>query len=126
MTGHIVRRLLATIPVLLVVSLVVFSLIRFAPGDPAAIIAGHEAEEWEVEAMREALGLNRPLPVQLGIWFKDILRGDLGESIVSKVKVTTLIRKWAVPTLSLAILTEIFAISLAIPMGVLAAWKANT
>ena len=112
--------------VLLVVSLVVFALIRLSPGDPAALIAGHEALEGEVEAIREQLGLNRPLPVQLGIWFRDILQGDLGRSIVSKHPVLDLIRQWAVPTISLAILTEIIAISLAVPIGVLAAWKANT
>ena len=126
MTGYVIRRILATIPVLLVVSLVVFGLIRFSPGDPAALIAGHEAQEWEVEAIREQLGLNRPLPVQLGIWFRDIFRGDLGTSIVSKHPVLDLILQWAVPTASLAFLTEVIAISLAIPLGVLAAWKANT
>ena len=126
MTGYVIRRILATIPVLLVVSLIVFGLIRLSPGDPAALIAGHEAQEWEVEAIREQLGLNRPLPVQLGIWFRDILRGDLGTSIVSKTPVMELILMWIVPTLSLAIMTEIIAISLAIPIGVLAAWKANS
>ncbi len=126
MTGYVIRRILATVPVLLVVSLVVFGLIRLSPGDPAALIAGHEAQEWEVEAIREQLGLNRPLPVQLGIWFRDILRGDLGASIVSKTPVVELIGMWIVPTLSLAILTEIIAVSLAIPIGVLAAWKANS
>jgi peptide/nickel transport system permease protein len=126
MTGYVIRRILATAPVLLVVSLVVFGLIRLSPGDPAALIAGHEAQEWEVQAIREQLGLNRPLPVQLGIWFRDIFQGDLGTSIVSKHPVADLIRQWAVPTISLALLTEFFAISLAIPLGVLAAWKANT
>ena len=126
MAGYVIRRGLATVPVLLVVSLVVFALIRLSPGDPAALIAGHEAQEWEVVAIREQLGLNRPLPVQLGIWFRDILRGDLGRSIVSKHPVADLIRQWAVPTASLAFLTEVIAISLAIPLGVLAAWKANT
>ena len=103
MAGFVIRRGLATIPVLLVVSLVVFALIRLSPGDPAALIAGHEAQEWEVVAIREQLGLNRPLPVQLGIWFRDILRGDLGRSIVSKHPVMDLIRQWAVPTASLGI-----------------------
>lgn len=121
MTGYVIRRVLSTIPVLLVVSLVVFALIRLSPGDPAALIAGHEAQEWEVQAIREQLGLNRPLPVQLGIWFKDILRGDLGRSIVSKHPVLDLVRQWSVPTISLALLTEVFAISLAVPLGVLAA-----
>ena len=126
MTGYIIRRVLATIPVLLVVALVVFALIRFAPGDPAAIIAGQEATQEEVEGLRRQLGLDRPLPIQLGIWFRDILRGDLGQSILSKHEVSELIVQRVVPTLSLAIFTEIFALIVAIPIGVLAAWKANS
>ena len=126
MTGYIVRRVLATIPVLVVVALVVFALIRFAPGDPAAIIAGQESTQEEVEGIRRQLGLDRPLPVQLGIWFRDILQGDLGQSILSKHEVSELIVQRVVPTLSLAVLTEIFALVVAIPIGVLAAWKANS
>ena len=126
MTGYIIRRVLATLPVLLVVALVVFALIRFAPGDPAAIIAGQEATQEEVEGIRRQLGLDRPLPIQLGIWFRDIFRGDLGRSILSKHEVSELIVQRVVPTLSLAVLTEIFALVVAIPLGVLAAWKANS
>ena len=126
MTGYIIRRVLATIPVLVVVALVVFALIRFAPGDPAAIIAGQESTQEEVEGIRRQLGLDRPLPVQLGIWFRDILRGDLGQSILSKHEVSELIVQRVVPTLSLAVLTEIIALVVAIPIGVLAAWKANS
>ena len=126
MTGYIIRRVLATIPVLVVVALVVFALIRFAPGDPAAIIAGQESTQEEVEGIRRQLGLDRPLPIQLGIWFRDILQGDLGQSILSKHEVSELIVQRVVPTLSLAVLTEIFALAVAIPIGVLAAWKANT
>ena len=126
MGAYIIRRVLATIPVLLIVALIVFALIHFAPGDPAAILAGQEATMEEIEAIREGLGLNRPLPLQLGIWFKDILRGDLGQSIISRHDVLTLVRQRAVPTISLAILTEIIAIGLAVPLGVLAAWKANS
>ena len=126
MTGYIIRRVLATLPVLLVVALVVFALIRFAPGDPAAIIAGQEATQEEVEGIRRQLGLDRPLPIQLGIWFRDIFRGDLGQSILSKHEVSELIVQRVVPTLSLAVLTEIFALVVAIPLGVLAAWKANS
>ena len=126
MGAYIIRRVLATIPVLLIVALIVFGLIHFAPGDPAAILAGQEATMEEIEAIREGLGLNRPLPLQLGIWFKDILRGDLGQSIISRHDVLTLVRQRAVPTISLAILTEIIAIGLAVPLGVLAAWKANS
>ena len=126
MLGYILRRLLATIPVFGVVAVVVFFLIHLGPGDPAAIIAGHEATLEEIEAIRDGMGLDRPLPVQLGIWFKDLLRGDLGTSILTKDKVASLLADRVVPTLSLAIVTEVFAIAVAIPLGVLAAWKADT
>ena len=126
MAGYIIRRILATIPVMVLVALIVFGLIHFAPGDPAAIIAGVEATPEEVEGITVALGLDRPLPVQLGIWFRDIAKGDLGRSILSKHKVTSMIRQRVVPTLSLAIFAEIIALGTAIPLGMLAAWKANT
>ncbi len=126
MTGYVVRRALASIPVLFIVSLVVFSLLHFSPGDPAAIIAGQDATQLELDGIREHLGLNRPLPVQYGVWLAGILRGDLGQSILSKHRVAGLIRERAVPTLFLALFTEVFAIFVGIPLGVLAAWKANT
>ena len=126
MTVYVIRRVISVIPVLAVVALIVFGLIRIAPGDPAAIIAGHEATMEEVEGIREALGLNEPMHVQLFIYVKDILRGDLGRSILSKHEVSHLIAQRLVPTLSLAILSEVIALFIAIPLGVLAAWKANT
>jgi peptide/nickel transport system permease protein len=126
MTGYVLRRIIATIPVLLVVSLLVFGLMRLSPGDPARLIAGMEAEEWQVDAIRESLGLNRPLPIQLGIWFKNILRGDLGVSIVSKHDVLGLILQWVTPTVTLAVLTVLFSLLMALPLGMIAAWKANT
>ena len=126
MTGYVLRRFIATIPVLLVVSLLVFGLMRLSPGDPARLIAGMEAEEWQVDAIRESLGLNRPLPIQLGIWLKNILRGDLGVSIVSKHDVLGLILQWVTPTATLAVLTVLFSLLMALPLGVIAAWKANS
>jgi peptide/nickel transport system permease protein len=126
MAGYVLRRIIATIPVLFVVSLLVFGLMRLSPGDPARLIAGMEAEEWQVDAIRESLGLNRPLPIQLGIWFKNILRGDLGVSIVSKHDVLGLILQWVTPTVTLAVLTVLFSLLMALPLGMIAAWKANT
>jgi peptide/nickel transport system permease protein len=99
---------------------------RLSPGDPARLIAGMEAEEWQVDAIRESLGLNRPLPIQLGIWFKNILRGDLGVSIVSKHDVLGLILQWVTPTVTLAVLTVLFSLIMALPLGMIAAWKANS
>ncbi len=126
MGTYIIRRTLATIPVLLVVALIVFALIHFAPGDPAAIIAGTFAGDEQVERIREQLGLNEPLPVQLAIWFKDIVRGDLGTSLSGKKPVLEMIRDRMLPTFAVAILTDIFAVALGVPLGILAAWKANT
>ena len=126
MWAYIIRRVLAAIPVLFIVAVVVFALLHVAPGDPAAIIAGHEATAEEVELKRKAMGLDRPIYVQLGIWFKDILQGDLGQSITSQASVLELVRFRLTPTLSLAVLTELMVIPIAIPLGVLAAWKANT
>jgi peptide/nickel transport system permease protein len=126
MAGYVLRRIIATIPVLFVVSLLVFGLMRLSPGDPARLIAGMEAEEWQVDAIRESLGLNRPLPIQLGIWFKNILRGDLGVSIVSKHDVLGLILQWVTPTVTLAVLTVLFSLIMALPLGMIAAWKANS
>ena len=123
---YIIRRLIATIPVLLVVALVVFSLIHFAPGDPAAIVIGAFGTTEQYARVRESLGLDRPLPVQLGLWFKNLSKGDLGTSLFGKTPVMKMIRDRMLPTFSIAILTELFAVALAVPLGVLAAWKANT
>ncbi len=127
MKAYIVRRLLATIPVLIVVALFTFTLLRIVPGDPAAVLAGHEATIEDVEIIRTRLGLDRPLPVQLGAWIGQLLRGDLGNSIrKSDEPVMSLIAGRAEPTLSLALITETAAVLIAVPLGVLAAWKANS
>ena len=106
-----------------VVALVVFGLLRLTPGDPAAVIAGDYASPGDVAKIRASLGLDRPLHVQLGLWFGNLLRGDLGTSIFSGLPVTTLISQRVEPTAALAILTMIVAIAIAVPLGVLAAWK---
>ena len=126
MLPYLIRRLLATIPVLMVVGLFTFALLRVTPGDPAALIAGLQATPEQVEAVRTKLGLDRSLTVQLGAWVRDLARGDLGDSVRSGKPVLGLIARRVEPSLSLAILTEIIAISVAIPLGVLAAWKANS
>src|SRR6266849_6007103 len=106
-----------------VVALVVFGLLRLTPGDPAAVIAGDYASPQDVAKIRASLGLDRPLHVQLGLWFGNLLRGDLGTSIFSGLPVTTLIRQRVEPTVALATLSMIVAIAIAVPLGVLAAWK---
>ncbi|HET6236009.1 MAG TPA: ABC transporter permease [Acetobacteraceae bacterium] len=126
MFAYAIRRVLATIPVMLVVALFVFSLLYIAPGDPAAIIAGDQATPADVERIRESLGLDRPYLVRFGDWLWHILHGDLGTSIFTNLPVTHMIAQRIEPTLSLMLLTIVFSIVVAIPLGVLAAWKHGT
>lgn len=126
MFAYIVRRLLVTIPVLAVVGLFTFLLLRVTPGDPAALIAGNEATQEEYLQIRERLGLDEPIYVQLGKWTGRILQGDFGQSIRSGKPVFELIRGRVGPSVSLTVATEIIAVLVAIPLGVLAAWKANS
>ena len=126
MLGYIVRRVLSTIPVMAVVALFVFSLLYLAPGDPAAIIAGDQASPADVDRIRASLGLDRPFLVRFGEWVWNVLNGDLGTSIFTNLPVTHMIAQRIEPTLSLMVLTLIVSIALAVPMGVLAAWKHGT
>jgi peptide/nickel transport system permease protein len=126
MWAYIIRRVLATIPVMAIVALFVFSLLYLAPGDPAAVIAGDQATPADVERIRESLGLDRPYLVRFGAWAWDIARGDLGTSIFTNLPVSTMIQQRIEPTLSLMIVTLILAVSIAVPMGVIAAWKQGT
>ena len=114
---------MATIPVLLVVAVLVFLLLRLTPGDPAAIMAGDAANAEQIERIRAGLGLDRPIAVQFGIWLGKVLSGDLGESFYFRIKVTALIAQRLEPTFALAALTILIAILVAIPLGVLAAWR---
>ena len=126
MLAFIVRRIITTIPVMAFVALFVFSLLYIAPGDPAAIIAGDQASPADVERIRASLGLDRPYLVRFGEWFFRVLQGDLGTSIFTSLPVTQLIAQRIEPTLSLMVLTLILAVSVAVPLGVVAAWKAGT
>lgn len=123
MAKFLLGRLLATIPVLLVVAVFVFLLLRLTPGDPAAVIAGDSATVEQIEQIRESLGLNRPLIAQFGIWIGNVLRGDLGESFFFRMAVTELIGQRIEPTLALALCTIVLAVAIAVPLGVLAAWR---
>ena len=126
MTAYIFRRLLATLPVLVFVALFVFLLLHLTPGDPAAVIAGDDASPIAIEGIRHKLGLDRPLWEQFGIYVGNLLRGDLGTSIFSNLPVLTLVKQRLEPTLVLAIATLLVAVIVAVPMGVIAAWKART
>ena len=123
MLAYASRRIMATIPVMLVVAFFVFSLLYLAPGDPAAIIAGDQATPADVERIRASLGLDRPFLIRFGEWLWQIIHGDLGTSIFTNLPVSHMIAQRIEPTLSLMVLTIVFSIVIAIPLGVLAAWK---
>lgn len=123
MPAYFLKRILAVIPVMGVVAIFVFLLLRLTPGDPAAIIAGDMATPEQLAKIRAALGLNEPLLTQFFSWIGTVLRGDLGTSLISGTPVTTLIGQRLEPTLSLAVMTAILAVVIAVPLGVLAAWK---
>lgn len=125
MFAYIVRRLLATIPVMGVVAIFVFSLLYLTPGDPAIIIAGDYATADDIARIREKLGLDRPFLVRFAEWLWSVLQGDLGISIFTNLPVSRLIGQRIEPTVALTITTLIVTVTLAVPMGVLAAWKAG-
>jgi peptide/nickel transport system permease protein len=126
MLSYVIRRIAATVPVMAVVALFVFSLLYIAPGDPAAIIAGDQATPADVERIRQSLGLDRPFLIRFGEWAWQILHGDLGTSIFTNLPVSAMIAQRIEPTLSLMLVTLIFAVCVAVPIGVVAAWKADT
>lgn len=123
MLPEILRRLTATIPVMVVVAVAVFGLLHFTPGDPAVIIAGDYATTEDIERIRAKLGLDKPFLTQVGIWFRQILRGDLGTSIFSGLPVTTLIGQRVEATALLTLYAMVISVALGVPLGIVAAWK---
>jgi peptide/nickel transport system permease protein len=126
MLGYLIRRILAAIPVMGVVALFVFLLLRLTPGDPAAIIAGDNASAEQLERIRTTLGLNEPLYTQFFTWIGRLLRGDLGVSLISNVPVLTMISQRIEPSISIAVSTIILSIVVAVPLGTIAAWRHGT
>lgn len=123
MLGYLIRRVLAAIPVMGVVALFVFLLLRLTPGDPAAVIAGDTATPEQIERIRISLGLNEPLYQQFFTWIGRLLHGDFGVSLISNVPVITMIGNRIEPTIAIALSTIIFTVIVAVPLGVIAAWK---
>lgn len=123
MIGYVARRLLAIVPVLLVVAGVVFLVLRLTPGDPAAVIAGNNASADDVARIREHLGLARPLPMQFWIWISNASQGDLGHSYYLDKPVAALVAQRIGPSLSLAAGTLLLSVAIALPLGTLAAWR---
>src|SRR5579863_784723 len=126
MYAYVLRRLLATIPVMAVVAVFVFLLLHLAPGDPAAIIAGDYAQPADIARIRTELGLDQPIYVQFWRWLWSLLHGNLGVSIFSGLPVTRLIAQRLQPTLAIASGTIVMAVAIAVPLGVIAAWKAGS
>jgi peptide/nickel transport system permease protein len=126
MFAYIIRRLLATIPVMGVVAIFVFSLLYITPGDPAAVIAGDLATADDIARIHRQLGLDEPFLLRFFSWLWAVLQGDLGISIFTNLPVTKLIGQRLEPTIALTLTTLVETVTFAIPLGVIAAWKAGT
>lgn len=125
MSVYILRRLLASVPVIFMVGVITFSILHIAPGDPAVLMAGEEATPEDVEKMRKALGFDRPFYVQFGVWIGNLLRGDLGTSIFSKHSIASLMAPRLQPTLSLGLIAIVLSGLIGVPMGIIAATYAG-
>lgn len=123
MLRYFVKRILSTIPVLLIISVIVFSMIHLTPGDPAQSMLGPEASEEQVESLRKAMGLYDPLPVQYVNWIADILHGDFGTSVANNEPVLSAIRSHMGPTISVTLFALVIDLLIALPLGILAARK---
>lgn len=126
MIRYIIKRILSLIPVLLVVSVVIFGIIHITPGDPASVILGEEATAEQINELQEQFGLDKPIYIQYFTWITDVMRGDLGTSYIMKVPVTEAILDHLKPTASLAALALIVSIIIAIPIGIIAANRQGT
>jgi peptide/nickel transport system permease protein len=121
MAFFLFRRVLSTAPVLVVVALIVFMILRLTPGDPAAALVGDNGTSADIARIHASLGLDRPLPVQFVKWTGQLLQGNLGDSYYMKEPVTRLIAQRIAPTVSLSALTLVMTLLLAVPLGVIAA-----
>src|SRR5262245_12175772 len=126
MLAYIAKRLLATIPVMAIVAIFVFALLRLTPGDPAAIIAGSAATSQDVANIRMKLGLDEPIVTQFFVWLGSMARGDFGESFFFKRTVASLVGDRIEPTLMLSLTTIVLSVLIAVPLGVVAAYRQGT
>jgi peptide/nickel transport system permease protein len=124
--AYVIRRTIATVPVVAIVAVFVFSLLYVTPGDPAAVIAGDLATAEDIARIRARLGLDEPFLVRFAQWAWAAIGGDLGVSIFTNQPVTRMIQQRIEPTLMLSLCTLVITVVLAVPMGVVAAWKAGT
>jgi peptide/nickel transport system permease protein len=126
MFGFILRRIVASVPVMFVVTVTIFMLLRLTPGDPASVIAGDNATAEQLARIRAQLGLDQPLHQQFFEWMWRLVHGDFGTSIISGSPVSTLIADRLEPTISLALATITLAVTVAVPLGALAAAHQGT
>ncbi|MEK4029704.1 ABC transporter permease [Pseudobacillus sp. FSL P4-0506] len=127
MTSYIIRRLLFLVPILFIVSVLIFGMSRLVPGDPAIIMAGgHQTSPEVLDNIREKYHLNKPVIEQYAIWLKNVAVGDLGESFKMKQSVTNMIVERLPLTFQLIVMSMIFTLIIAIPLGILSAVKKNT
>ena len=124
--AFLVRRLLLTIPILFIVSVICFSMINLIPGDPATVILGPEASEHAKEEMRNRLNLNEPIPVQYVDWLWGVLHGDLGESLIDDTPVSKLILERLPVTIELAVGAFAVSFTIAVVVGILSASRRGT
>jgi peptide/nickel transport system permease protein len=124
--AYIAKRILATIPVMGMVAMIVFAILRLTPGDPAAIIAGDSATAEQLEQIRHLMGLDKSIYIQFVLWMGQLLRGDLGASLISGMPVAGMIADRIGPSLALGTSTIVFTVIIAIPLGVIAAWRQGT
>lgn len=122
MGRYIIKRLLWMIPIILCVAILVFTMMTFCPGDPAAIVLGSSATEEDLNFMREQMGLNQPFLIRLGTYLRDaFLRFDLGKSYLTKASISDSIKEYLPRTMLLTIITMIISVGLALPLGITAA-----
>ena len=126
MLRFIINRLLMALPTVVIVSITVFALIRFIPGDPAALMLGDMAEPEQIAAMRSELGLDKSIPQQFLIWSENVLTGDFGRSIVNNEPVLPLVTARFMVSAEIVLIAVALASLIAVPAGVIAAWRQNS
>lgn len=126
MWAYAIRRVAATIPVMLLVAFFIFGLLHLAGGDPALVLGGDNATPEQIAAIKRDLGLDQPVLIRFGIWLWGIVQGDLGTSLLTRLPVMTLIGQRFEATLSLTLFALILSAGVSIPLGVMAAWQPNS
>src|SRR5438876_1328530 len=126
MLGYLARRLAMTLPTLLLVAIAVFTLVRLLPGDPVQVMLGDSADPAQAELLRQQLGLDRPIPVQFGLWLGKLVTGDFGHSITNGLPVLPLIFERFQVSAIIVLAAVSIAACIAVPAGLIAAWRQNS